>query len=115
MKRIEVILEKLKEMTELNQNGVSAIEVAEALNLNRANVSNDLNKLVSEEKASKIKGKPTLFKYLIKENVNPKKSILDRFSELNPSLYSAIEQAKAAILYPPNGMNMLILGETGVG
>ena len=48
MKRIEVILEKLKEMTELNQNGVSAIEVAEALNLNRANVSNDLNKLVSE-------------------------------------------------------------------
>jgi len=115
VKRIEIILEKLKELTELNQNGVSAIQIAEALNLNRANVSNDLNKLVVEEKATKIKGKPTLFKYVEKENVPLNQSILDRFSELNPSLYSAIEQAKAAILYPPNGMNMMILGETGVG
>lgn len=27
---------------------------------------------------------------------------------------SAIEQAKASILYPPKGINCLILGETGV-
>lgn len=33
----------------------------------------------------------------------------------NASLFPAIEQAKAAVFYPPNGMNMLILGETSVG
>lgn len=33
----------------------------------------------------------------------------------NGSLKMQIEQAKAAILYPPNGLHMLILGETGIG
>ncbi len=115
MKRIEIILEKLKEMMAEFSDGVSAIQISEALDLNRANVSNDLNKLAAEGKAVKIKGKPTLFKYDYKENVKLKKSVLDSFSQLNPSLYSAVEQAKAAVLYPPTGMNMLILGETGVG
>lgn len=31
------------------------------------------------------------------------------------SLYAQIQQAKAAILYPPHGLHCLILGETGVG
>ncbi len=115
MKRIEIILEKLKEMMQDYSQGVSAIQIAEELNLNRANVSNDLNKLVNEGQAIKIKGKPTLFKWRQEENVKLCKSVLDVFSELNPSLYNAVEQAKAAVLYPPAGMNMLILGETGVG
>lgn len=33
----------------------------------------------------------------------------------NISLKDSVEQAKAAILYPPKGMNCLILGATGVG
>jgi transcriptional regulator with AAA-type ATPase domain/transcriptional regulatory protein LevR len=33
----------------------------------------------------------------------------------NGSLEIQIQQAKAAILYPPNGLHCLILGETGVG
>lgn len=109
MKRIDLILKKLIESTETKPDGVSAIEVAEELNLLRGNVSNDLNKLVAEGKAVKFKGKPTLFKA-----VNDT-SMINIFSELNPSLYTALEQAKAAILYPPNGMNILLLGETGVG
>ncbi|QLY80679.1 sigma-54-dependent transcriptional regulator [Clostridium intestinale] len=109
MKRIDLILKKLIESTERKPDGVSAIEIAEELNLLRGNVSNDLNKLVAEGKAVKFKGKPTLFKA-----VNDT-SMINKFSELNPSLYTALEQAKAAILYPPNGMNILLLGETGVG
>ena len=109
MKRIDLILKKLIESTETKPDGVSAIEIAEELDLLRGNVSNDLNKLVAEGKAVKFKGKPTLFKA-----VNDT-SMINKFSELNPSLYTALEQAKAAILYPPNGMNILLLGETGVG
>jgi transcriptional regulatory protein LevR/transcriptional regulator with AAA-type ATPase domain len=115
MKRIDLILAKLKEIKDVDPKGISASEIAEELNLSRANVSNDLNKLVSEGKAIKAKGKPTLFSAVDKENVSANISIINKFSEANPSLYSAVEQAKAAILYPPNGMNILLLGETGVG
>jgi transcriptional regulatory protein LevR/transcriptional regulator with AAA-type ATPase domain len=115
MKRIELILTKLKEKTSTNPKGCSATEIAEDLNLIRGNVSTDLNKLVSEGKAIKLKGKPTLFIAENEEDNNLVVSIINKFSEANPSLYTAIEQAKAAILYPPNGMNILLLGETGVG
>ncbi|NRX13522.1 transcriptional regulator with AAA-type ATPase domain [Clostridium beijerinckii] len=33
----------------------------------------------------------------------------------NTSLKNQIEQAKAALLYPPNGLHTLIIGSTGVG
>ena len=114
MKRIDLVFKNLKELMSSNSNGVTAMQIAEILKLNRANVSNDLNKLVNENRAIKIKGKPTLFKAIDKiEEKNV--SIINRFAESNPSLYSVVEQAKAAILYPPNGMNILVLGETGVG
>ncbi|MFW2491220.1 sigma 54-interacting transcriptional regulator [Clostridium chromiireducens] len=115
MKRIELILMKLKEKTSTNPKGCSATEIAEELNLIRGNVSTDLNKLANERKAIKMKGKPTLFIAANEEMDAPVVSIINNFSEANPSLYTAIEQAKAAILYPPNGMNILLLGETGVG
>lgn len=115
MKRIELILMKLKEKTSLNPKGCSATEIAGELNLIRGNVSNDLNKLVNEGKAIKVKGKPTLFIAADEEKVISGVAMINKFLESNPSLYTAIEQAKAAILYPPNGMNMLLLGETGVG
>jgi transcriptional regulator with AAA-type ATPase domain len=91
------------------------MELAEELNLIRGNVSTDLNKLVSEGRAIKLKGKPTLFIANDEEKDESEVSVINKFSEANPSLYTAIEQAKAAILYPPNGMNLLLLGETGVG
>lgn len=115
MKRIDLIRKKLIETKIVKPNGVSASEIAEELNLLRGNVSNDLNKLVNEGKAVKLKGKPTLFMAVDEENVISDVSIINEFIEYNPSLYSAVEQAKAAILYPPNGMNILLLGETGVG
>lgn len=116
MKRIELILMKLKEKLNTNPNGCSATEIAEELNLIRGNVSNDLNKLVNQGLAIKIKGKPTLF-IAVSDDEKEQAGIpiINQFSEANPSLYTAIEQAKAAILYPPNGMNILLLGETGVG
>lgn len=115
MKRIELIYNKLKELYNEDGCGLSTYKVAESLNLNRANVSSDLNRLVENGKAIKVKGKPTLF---TPKEISAEKntiSIIDKFAEKNASLYTAVEQAKAAILYPPNGMNILLLGETGVG
>lgn len=110
MKRIDAVYEKLKEL--YNGEGISAGDIAANLGLDRANVSSDLNKLSEEGKVLKIKGKPVLFALPEKDsNMN----ILDRFADKNGGLFSAVEQAKAAILYPPKGMNILILGDTGVG
>lgn len=97
--------------------GCTASDIATILNLSRANVSNDLNLLVSQGKARKIAGKPVYYKAVITENISldSKTTDLDLFYKLNPSFYSVIAQAKAAILYPPSGMNVLLLGETGVG
>lgn len=111
LRRIDRVFKKLKELS--GRQGITTIEIANSLGLSRANVSSDLNKLCEEGKVIKKNGKPVLF--MISNNPIKVKNTLDTFAEKNESLYVAIEQAKAAILYPPNGMNMLILGETGVG
>ncbi|WP_434629404.1 sigma 54-interacting transcriptional regulator [Thermoanaerobacterium thermosaccharolyticum] len=58
----------------------------------------------------------------INKHKNPKKtsnkfadSILDSIIGAKSSLKDQISKAKAAILYPPNGLHTLIIGPTGVG
>lgn len=105
MKRIEKVH---KMLTNYDQNQpVSAKEVAENLGITRANASNDLNQLVKTGKAEKCGTKPVCF-YAVK-------SSLAAFIEKNPSLAPAVDQLKAAVLYPPQRMHILLSGETGVG
>ena len=69
---------------------------------------------VKEGKIYKTSSRPVKFfinSPKIKKHI---KSALDKLSQNNISMNSAIEQAKASILYPPKGINCLILGETGV-
>lgn len=117
MGRIDEVFNKLIEL--YDGEGVTTIDIATGLGLSRANVSNDLNRLCEEGKVIKKCGKPVLFTPIIKKKPKVKKilnkNVLDNFVVENKSLYSAVEQAKASVLYPPNGMNMLVLGETGVG
>lgn len=103
----------LKKITELNYpDGIDTKTLASLLNMSRANLSHELNDLYKEGKLCKTTGRPVLF--FLPDNKNTK-SQLDLLAENNISLKSAVEQAKAAILYPPKGMNCLILGNTGVG
>ncbi|MEG0775580.1 sigma 54-interacting transcriptional regulator [Clostridium sp.] len=111
MKRINAVYEKLSGYS----NGASALEIAEALSLSRANVSSDLNKLYEAGKVSKNNGRPVIFTASKESKHEKYASTIEKFSRANQSLFTAVEQAKAAILYPPKGMNILILGDTGVG
>lgn len=112
MRRLDIVYDKLREVSK--DRGISAQELSDILGLSRANVSSDLNRLCEEGRAEKNNGRPVLFRAL-KNSAYKNETILDRFSRENKSLSLAVDQSKAAILYPPKGLHILILGETGVG
>ncbi|WP_099716758.1 sigma-54-dependent transcriptional regulator, partial [Clostridium sp. LS] len=120
--------------------GFSAQQVAEYLGILRSNASRELNTLYRERRIIKIKNRPVLyfdreqFIRLLNVSLNDEpeegieindfinlledkedKSPFDSLIGFNVSLKNQIEQAKAALLYPPNGLHTLIIGSTGVG
>lgn len=113
MKRIEKIFFELNHCS--SERGVTAGELAEKLGLSRANVSNDLNCLCKEGKVCKSGTKPVYYRPSQSAKRQNSDDILDMFAKSNPSLFHCVEQAKAAVLYPPHGMHMMLFGETGVG
>lgn len=146
MKRIDKIYGYLKEHTKeltkeevLNNEGITAGEIEENLNILRNNVSKELNELLRLDMIVKIKGRPV--KFLHKEEVenilgvkikevslelDSIEDILEKKKEENEdpfkaligaerSLKNQVEQAKMAIFYPQGGLHTLIVGQTGVG
>ncbi|MDU5110941.1 MAG: sigma 54-interacting transcriptional regulator [Clostridium sp.] len=124
MSKISEVLDALKKLDTKSSNGVTASDVSAFMNLDRANVSRYLNKLYKEGAVSKSEGHPVKYSCVIKvvgkgksrsTKVDLKMNTLDTLVGAKQSLEMAIQQAKAAILYPPRGLHTLILGETGVG
>lgn len=143
-KRIDRIYMYVKEKTahltkaEYDQ-GVTTQEIAEVLGIQRTNSSKDLNQLVREGKLIKTDGRPVRYIYqtlvthvkpVTKHVVSYKetpvseekntlqidtKDIFAKIIGANGSMKNSVEQAKAAILYPPRGLNCLITGPTGSG
>jgi transcriptional regulatory protein LevR/transcriptional regulator with AAA-type ATPase domain len=127
----------------LEREGFSASDLAKELGMLRNNVSLELNNLVRDGRVIKIKKRPVLYipRDVVKKNFG---NIVDRTileipslralyqskakpsisSNENPfslligadgSLKKLVDQAKAAVVYPPNGLHTLILGPTGSG
>ncbi|BCZ48939.1 transcriptional regulator [Clostridium gelidum] len=94
--------------------GIDTQTLASLLDMTRANLSHELNELCKDGKLYKSSGRPVLF-FLSENKLMRHESQLDLLAKNNVSLKDSVEQAKAAILYPPKGMNCLILGGTGVG
>ena len=123
MQRIEKVLEALGMLYEEKKQGITAEEIAYRLQSDRSNISRDLNRLHKEQRCYKEKTRPVRFFPCTHNRVpktgvpkeTPKMVDMDKFLKRNPSLFHQIEQGKAAILYPGDGMHMLLLGETGVG
>mgnify|MGYP003290651480 CR=1 FL=1 len=124
--------------------GLTTIVISEALNIIRNNVSKELNLLVREGKITKLEGRPvryvdssclkwkplskvvksykdeTLIKkdHLVDQQDASKQNDHNLFEYMigsNGSLKNQMEQAKAAIFYPPKGLNSLVIGPTGSG
>lgn len=139
----QYIVNKQSDSSVLNQSiSVTTNEIADFFQIQRSNASKDLNQLVREGRLVKSEGRPVGYvlaidsqnipnKYVAsyKEERQPRKKreaqkvssfgeskdIFSRIIGMNGSMKNAGEQAKAAILYPPKGLNCLITGPTGSG
>jgi transcriptional regulatory protein LevR/transcriptional regulator with AAA-type ATPase domain len=130
--REEEVIKGLIELEKQKQRGITAAELSSYMDLDRANVSRYLNKLYKEKRINKKEGRPVLYSNIRMEEVksfeedmpekeNKSSKIVKKTDSLEllvgakQSLKLPIQQAKAAILYPPRGLHTLLLGETGVG
>lgn len=124
MSKVNEVYNALVELENSQEKGVTAVEISNYLDIDRANVSRYLNQLYKDGKVDKVDGRPVVYK--IKDNISDRKDVadkktidatnsLDKMVGAELSLQVPIQQAKAAILYPPRGLHTLILGETGVG
>lgn len=122
--------------------GVTASEVAESLEILRSNASKDLNLLTREGHLEKTESRPVRYYDAKIDHYRPLEKKVKSFKDFsiepsapvavtslsapttdlfhrmigaNGSLTSQISQAKAAIFYPPKGLNTLIIGPTGSG
>ncbi len=94
--------------------GISTQDIAEALKIGRTNVSSLLNDLVQEGRVAKENGRPVLYQ-LAQEEENAEHDCFANMIGSDGSLQQAIRLAKAALIYPGNGLNTLLVGDQGVG
>ncbi|MDL2247403.1 sigma 54-interacting transcriptional regulator [Bacteroides sp. OttesenSCG-928-J23] len=104
--------------------GFDATDLAQQLGMRRNTVSHELNELAREGKVIRFPGKPVRFldadtcARLGLGSPEAVPEIIDPFEEQLygiSSIIGQVEQAKAAILYPPAGLHTLIVGKTGTG
>ena len=112
MNKKDLVYQKIVQLN--YSEGIDTNTLSTLMDMSRANLSHELNKLCKEGKLCKSSGRPVLF-FLPENNKANTESQLDLLAKNNISLKQAVDQAKSAILYPPKGMNCLILGGTGVG
>ncbi|MDN4594274.1 sigma 54-interacting transcriptional regulator [Polycladomyces subterraneus] len=133
MKKTDLVENTLRSLSEQYPHGISAEQMGRELYLDRSTASRYLNELVREGKARKIPGRPV--KYLphppakteensgkgAPDSMSPSSrqaSVGELFTDIvgaKHSLRSVLEEALAAVMYPPHGLPMLITGETGTG
>lgn len=113
--------EEILALLQKNETGLTAGAVAEQLMIDRSNASRYLNELFKEKKITRSTGRPVIYSVPTineGEQVHVDESTSVSFDTLvgaNDSLKVSIQQAKAAILYPPRGLHTIIFGKTGTG
>lgn len=127
--RKEEVIKCLIELENDKKRGITAAELSLYIGLDRANISRYLNRLYEEKRVNKREGRPVIYSSIKDSKLDNNKEVLenglDRLSRKQDSLEKLvgaeqslklpIQQAKAAILYPPRGLHTILLGETGVG
>ncbi len=121
MARIDKVIEFLKQHTDGRKQGISANELATALGIHRSDASAELNRLYKQNQVDKTGTRPVQYFWKVESRQGVQKNDEkpeEDFSEIvgyDGSIKAQIKLAKAAIVYPPQGLHTLIFGESGVG
>ncbi|MBS7577987.1 MULTISPECIES: sigma 54-interacting transcriptional regulator [unclassified Enterococcus] len=111
---------------------ITTLDISNYLSISRTAASRELNNLVRDQILGKEKGKPVKYFYLDTDSKNTlisfknekqnkslmkmeEKGAFSNFIGTKGSMAVHMNLAKAAIMYPPNGLHTIILGSTGVG
>ncbi|MEG0285003.1 MAG: sigma 54-interacting transcriptional regulator [Vagococcus sp.] len=96
---------------------LSASDISEKLVIDRSNASRLLSELAKENKIERIEGRPVLYRIKKSNQVKPVSNLVsfDHLVGKEESLKLSIQQAKAAMLYPPRGLHTILFGESGTG
>lgn len=133
-KKVEDYLKYLtKQYKKHERTDFSASAISKSLGLNRSTTSSYLNQGIKEGVVIKIKGYPISFLHVdalaesgvvVKESeyetweqlfVLEKQNVLDTLIGSEGSLKEVIAQVKTAVLYPDNGLPILLSGSSGSG
>ncbi|MGX8833005.1 sigma 54-interacting transcriptional regulator [Amedibacillus sp. YH-ame6] len=116
--------------------GITAAEIAQILDLDRANTSKELNQLQQDKMVIKTMGRPVYYfdvecmEQLLRKKITQfetdslhdllgldSNSVDDFYHVIGSeeSLKTVIKKAKAAMIYPPFGLHTLLVGPTGSG
>ena len=110
----EQIYEFVKLHSSVNANhGISTNEIAEALGMQRTNVSTALGELLREGRVKKSSSRPVL--YSLTEAFADEEGAFRELVGYDGSLKYAVQLARAALLYPHRGLNVLLIGREGSG
>ncbi|AYW45305.1 sigma 54-interacting transcriptional regulator [Tetragenococcus koreensis] len=110
--------QEILQLVEKNSAGLTAKQIAAFLHIDRSNVSRYLNELAKKGNIQKSAGRPVIYRPASGESTELTPSAEVSFDHLvgaDASLKVSIQQAKAAMLYPPMGLHTIIFGETGTG
>ena len=123
MDKLYIIREYLeKEFNKNPDSSLSRDDIATALGMWPSEVKNALSKLISqgfiaEESGKYIKqrSKDVAYNKSIGSIQNTYRKAFSNIVGQTSSMKNQIQIAKAAVIYPPNGLHTLIIGESGVG
>ena len=110
----EVVYEYIQKI-DVNNEGVETRRIAEDLNMQRSNVSALLNTLVKENAVVKTNTRPVLYRINNESLEEKDKDVFKQLIGYEGSLKNAVQLAKAAILYPNHGLNVLVSAHGGCG
>ncbi|MFT8312664.1 MAG: sigma 54-interacting transcriptional regulator [Clostridium sp.] len=139
MQAKDKVYDMMKKMCE-EKVQISAVELSEALHLSRQVVSHYLNRLLEQNLVQKTNSRPVYWSItnaygienedITLDNTNLEGNCKDNITKIegqqemnafsaligcHGSQKNVVEQCKAAVNYPPNGLPILITGESGVG
>lgn len=132
-KVLQSLAEKSRALDGADTLGVTANEIAIDIGIQRSTVSLYLNELAKSRDAIKINTRPVYFidGHIYAQNKEKFKRINQYLAEsaggkstddpfagligIDGSLRNVVEQVKSSVIYPPNGLPSLLVGDSGVG